>query len=296
MSAPLALRIAIDRTRHTEALFDGRVRSDRVALHFVAAKPITRAFRRMARELEFDACEMALATAAMAAAQDRPFRMLPAPLLREVPHRTLVCRRDTALDDPARLAGSSIAVRAYTQTTVVWLRGILRHEYGVDTDSVTWLTQEDSHVAGFPVQANERRIDPGLELHDLLARRMAKAAITLHLGGHPDICTVLADPVQAARTWEERLGMQPVNHLLAVRTALLEAHPWLGRELVRLLEAARRAGTPDGSDPMPWNRAGAALLLRYAWEQGLTPRLYAPEDVFAYTAGEVLADRSAALS
>ena len=59
MPDPLRLRTAIGPYPHVHALRDGSVGSSRVTLEFVEVAPITRAFRRMARDMEFDLCEMA---------------------------------------------------------------------------------------------------------------------------------------------------------------------------------------------------------------------------------------------
>ncbi|HEY0295405.1 MAG TPA: ABC transporter substrate-binding protein, partial [Bordetella sp.] len=127
MSA-LVLKIAIDRTPLTQALFDGAVASERVAFDFVEVKPITRAFRRMARALEFDACEMALVTLAVAHRFAIPLTGIPAVLLREYPLSKLLCLRDSPVRQAADLRGRRIAARSYSQTTVVWIRGLLETE------------------------------------------------------------------------------------------------------------------------------------------------------------------------
>lgn len=277
----LLIRTAIDRTPLTEALFVGRISSPRVAIEFVPVKPITRAFRRMVRDLEFDVCEMALATQAIAHAFGKPIALLPAPLVRETPLESLVCLKTAPFRDPGELAGKRIAARAYSQTTAVWLRSILRHEYGVDPASVVWLTQEDSHVAELPVFPGEVRLEPGMTLDAALETGLADAAVTMHLGRHAAIRTVLDHAAQAGAGWQARHGLQPINHLVALQSRLLQAHPWLGAELVRLFEASRRAAAPDGADPMPWDAPGAALLLHYVAEQRLTPVAYGLDALFA---------------
>jgi 4,5-dihydroxyphthalate decarboxylase len=272
----LTLKIAIDRTRYTEALFDGSVTSDRVALDFITVKPITRAFRRMARSLEFDACEMALATLAVAHGYQIPVQGVPAVLLREYPLAKLVCLRDSPLHSPAELRGRRIAVRAYSQTTAVWVRGLMQTEYGVQPQDVTWLVQEDSHVAQLGPLPTEQALPPGLEIYDALASGVADAAITLQLGSHPNIRTVIPDAEQVMRQWFARHGAEPINHLLVVKTELLARHAWLRGELASLFERARRAanGNADAPDPAPYSAAGADLLLGFCSMQGLTPRAY----------------------
>ena len=113
------------------ALKDGAVASDRVGFDFVEVEPVTRAFRRMVRTLEFDLCEIALTTHAQARAYGKPITALPVVLLRGLHHGALVCRRDSPLRGPADLAGKRIGVRAWSQTTGVWVRGILHDEYGI---------------------------------------------------------------------------------------------------------------------------------------------------------------------
>jgi 4,5-dihydroxyphthalate decarboxylase len=275
----LSLKLAIDRTPYTEALFDGSVRSERVSLDFVEVKPITRAFRRMARELEFDACEMALATLAVSHRFGIALSGLPAILLREYPMPNLVCLKSAPLESARDLRGRRIAVRSYSQTTAVWVRGILEAEYGVPASEVTWLTQEDSHVSELGVQPFEAPLGEGVQLYDALAGGLADAAVTLHLGSHPDIRKVVPDVEAAGQAWFAQRQAQPVNHLLVVKSDLLREHGWLAAELSTLFERARRHGREQ--DPAPWNRQGAALLLDFCARQGLTPTAYAPETLIA---------------
>ena len=275
----LTLKIAIDRTPYTEALFNGSVASERVDFDFISVQPITRAFRRMVRALEFDACEISLATLAVAHRFDIPITGIAATLMREYPLSKLVCLQDSHLRRAADLRGRRIAVRAYSQTTAVWVRGLLASEYGVDAKDVVWLTQEDSHVSQLGQQPSEQPWTDSIPLYDALASGVADAAITLHLGGHPDIRTVLPDAERVCQDWFARQQAQPINHLLTVKSSLLREHDWLAAELTTLFERARRFA--DGSDPARWNNEGASLLLQFCAQQGLTPHLYSPETLLA---------------
>ena len=127
----LTLRAAIASYPHAAALKDGRVQSDRVRFDFEEMPQITRAFRRMVRTLDFDLCEIALTTLAQAHAYGKPITGLPIVLMRGFHHGALICRGDSPIGGPADLAGKRIGVRAFSQTTGVWLRGILLSEYGV---------------------------------------------------------------------------------------------------------------------------------------------------------------------
>lgn len=110
---------------YTLPLKDGRVGSPRLELDFVDVWPANRAFRPMVNQLAYDVSELALVTYLLARALDRPIVSVPVVLMQQSAYRMLLCRTDSPLRDARDLAGKTIAVRAYTQTTGVWLRGEL---------------------------------------------------------------------------------------------------------------------------------------------------------------------------
>ena len=91
----LTLRTALGKSPLVRALKQGAIASDRVAFDFVDVDPVTRAFRRMTRAMEFDLCEIALTTHAQARAYGKPITALPVVLLRGLHHGALICRRDS---------------------------------------------------------------------------------------------------------------------------------------------------------------------------------------------------------
>ena len=179
MPEPLVLRTALGLSPLVRALKDGRITSDRVRFDFVDVEPVTRAFRRMTRAMEFDLCEMALTTHAQARAFGKPITALPVVLLRGLHHGALICRRDSTLRGPADLVGKRIGVRAWSQTTGVWVRGVLRDEYGVAHDSMTWVTEEDAHVQEFVDPPFVQRMAAGQDLRAMLLSGEIDAAVAL---------------------------------------------------------------------------------------------------------------------
>src|SRR5271157_5733190 len=179
MTVPLILRTALGKSPLVGALKQGIVTSDRVGFDFVEVDPVTRAFRRMVRTLEFDLCEIALTTHAQARAFGKPITALPVVLLRGLHHGALICRRDSPLHGPADLPGKRIGVRAWSQTTGVWVRGILQNEYGVAPDSMTWVTEEDAHVQEFSDPPFVQRIAAGQDLRTMLLAGEIDAAVAL---------------------------------------------------------------------------------------------------------------------
>jgi 4,5-dihydroxyphthalate decarboxylase len=275
----LVLRTALGKSPLVRALKQGAVASDRVSFDFVEVDPVTRAFRRMTRALEFDLCEMALTTHAQALAYGKPIRALPVVLLRGLHQSALICRRDSPLRGPEDLIGKRIGVRAWSQTTGVWVRGILQDEYGIAPEAMTWVTEEDAHVQEFADPPFVQRIGPGQQLPAMLVSGEIDAGIALTIEP-PQVRPVIPDADAVAAEWSRRTGVFPINHVVVVKTALLAEHPWLADELMRLFVASReRSGeaTPYGIDA---NRPAIELLMRYASRQGLIPRAYAVDELF----------------
>ncbi len=302
MAIPVTLKIAVGPYDHVRALRDGSVRSDRVKFDFADVDPITRAFRRMARDLEFDVSEMAITTHALAHAFQKPITALPIVLSRGFHHGAVVCTHASDIRGPADLVGRKVGVRAWSQTTGVWIRGILKSEYGIKPSAMTTVTEEDAHVREYQDPPHVVRAAAGKTLRGMLLAGEIDAAIALRPVPDPkEFTSVIPDAGRAAAAWYRKTGVYPVNHVVSVKTSLLREHPWLGAELLSLFTAAKEqaraqasAPPPDsaearlralvGDDPLPYgmarNRAGVEMLLRFAAEQTLTPRAYRPEEIF----------------
>src|SRR5713226_7335566 len=148
MAAPLTLKTAIGSYPHTLPLKDGTVTSPRLCLDHVEVAPANRAFRPMVNQLAYDVSELALVTLMLARACDRQLVGVPVILMQQSAYGMLLVTADNPLRDPRQLAGRTIGVRAYTQTTGVWLRGMLHDQFGLGPDRVNWLTFEAAHVDG----------------------------------------------------------------------------------------------------------------------------------------------------
>ncbi|HEX3991949.1 MAG TPA: ABC transporter substrate-binding protein [Acetobacteraceae bacterium] len=290
----ITLHAALADYPHVLALKDGSVGSDQTAFAWETVTPITRAFRRMVRTGDFDLCEIALTTLAQAKAFDKSLTGFPVVVMRGFHHAALMCRVGSPLRGPEDLAGKRIGVRAYSQTTGVWLRGILLDSYGVDHRSITWVTEEDAHLQEYRDPANVVRISPGQSLGTMLLSGEIDAAIALTGLDPASVRTVIPNADEAAADWYRQTGAYPVNHVVCIKTVLLQEHPSLGDELMRLFAAAKTAARGPsaearfapivGPDPLPYgleaNRPSIELCLRYAAEQGLVQHVYTPEQLF----------------
>ncbi len=290
MQVAVKLRAAIGPYAHLRALRTGGVASSRIAFEFVDVAPIARAFPRMLRTQEFDLCEMAVTALAQAHAFGKPVTGLSAVVMRGFHHGALVCPVGSPLRGPAELVGRRIGVRSWSQTTGVWVRAILQHEYGVRPEAVRWVTDEESHAVEFRDPPFVTRAPAGADLAAMLLNGEIDAGIALRGVDASRMRSVIPDADAAAADWFRRTGIYPVNHVMSVRQELVAAHAWLPGELMVLFAEAKRVAPPApdpvvGDDPLPYglaaNKSAIETAMRFAAEQGLIPRAYAAEELFA---------------
>ena len=279
------LRAALGAYRHTAALRSGQVASAKLRLQFADVSPVNRAFAPMVREGRFDVCEMAIATFLQAKAYGKPLVLLPVTMAARFQEAALLCRADSPLRGPADLLGRRVGVRAYSQTTGMWLRGILAEDHGVPSNAVRWVTFEDAHVAEYRDPPWAERAPAGADMLAMLRAGELDAAIVGNdVPNDPGLRPVFPDPDAAAEAFWRKHGFVPVNHLVTVRGELAE--PDLIAEVLRMFRDAKGAAPSGagGRDPLPAGRAALRpaieLALRFSAEQGLLPRRFGIEEVW----------------
>ena len=86
--------------------------------------------------------------------------LLPAVVMGRFQHSHTLRSTATPPFGPGDIEGKRIGIRSYTQTTGIWVRGIFKHEYGVDLNKVTWVCNDDGHLAEFRDPPNVERTPP----------------------------------------------------------------------------------------------------------------------------------------
>lgn len=238
----------------------------------------------MVNQLAFDVSELALVTLLLARAMDRPLVGIPVVLMQQTAYGMLLVPHNSPLHEPQQLNNRTIGVRAFTQTTGVWLRGMLHDQFGLDLDSLTWLTFEAAHVDGFVDPPNAHPAPSGATVVDLLRSGAIDAAAGLEPRDYPDLRPLMPNATQLEQDWIRESNIRPINHTLVVRQDISGAHPWVRDELFNLVGAAKRCvPTPSPVDGLEANRGPLTTLARYAFEQHITPRTLSPEELFPAT-------------
>ena len=287
------LRTNLAEYKVTQALRDGRVSSDLVRLDFCGPTPAHNGFKAMVRENAFDAGELAIVTFLQAKAYGKPYVLLPAPISGRFQHHCAGFNIDFGHLDPKDIEGKRVGVRTYTQTTALWIRGILRHEYGVDLDKVTWMTLNDGHLAEYTDPANCQRLPKGSSIPDMmLDGQLAAALLGEDMPRDARVRTVVPNAQDAAKDWFAREGVVPINHMFVVHQDISRQRPDIVRELYRMIVDSRAqadGGVPAVFPPigLEANRKGIQLAIDWALDQRIIPRRLSVDELFDDVTGSL---------
>ena len=274
----LRLRTLLGDHPCTAALKNGSMKSDSVTLDFAEYSPTNKGFKPMVREGAFDVSEMAIVTYLMAKSFGKPMVLLPNVVLARFQHAYALYNAKQGTLKPIDLNGKRIGIRSFTTTTGAWLRGILANDYGVDLDSIDWVTFEDAHVAEF--QDTTARAPQGKEITQMLL----DGELDVVLGEKvecPGVRPLFPDIVAEEKSWLAKHGVVPINHMVVVSQALSETHPQAVREVFGLLqEGAALAPTAAPRFCADEMRRSLELIIDYTAQQGLIPRAFEVDELF----------------
>jgi 4,5-dihydroxyphthalate decarboxylase len=259
----------------TAALKNGSIKSDLVEFDFADYSPTHKGFKPMVREGAFDVSELAIVTYLMAKNFDKPMVLLPDVVMARFQHGYAFYNAKHGSLEPAGLNGKRVGIRSFTTTTGAWLRGILANDYGVDLNSIDWVTFEDAHVAEFVDTTKRAPADKQIvqmlvdgELDAILGEKVE----------HPDLKPLFADVKAEEARWFAKHAVRPINHMVVVSQQLSDRYPEIVCEVHRMLsEAANSANARFRAAEM---RRSLEFITGYTAEQGLIARRFAVDELF----------------
>src|SRR5207302_4788518 len=117
-----------DRTR---PLIDRRVRPEGIELDIKLLRP-RQTFQRMLDDREFHVSELSLASyAALKGRGQCGFVAVPVALSKIFRHSCIYVRTGSGIASPGDLRGKRVGTSQWSSTGLVFMRGMLQHDYGV---------------------------------------------------------------------------------------------------------------------------------------------------------------------
>ena len=217
------------------------------------------------------------------------------------------------IDKPSDLNGRRVGVQSWFTSAALWSRGILEDDWGVDIRSITWVAEHAEGAADWkpPSWLKLEMAPKGSRQFDELAAGRIDAALTTGVWApdvHPNVGFLFPNYAELERDYFRRTGFFPIMHTLLIRNAVLEREPWVAMSLFNAWMESKRLCYKElewqrvhmtslwyralreeetalaGEDFYRWGfvkgRAEVNRMLEYAHRYGLTPRKFAPEEMF----------------
>jgi 4,5-dihydroxyphthalate decarboxylase len=299
---------------HIRALADGRIQIDGVELKFVHLSPPSQIFLRMLHDEAYEASEMSLSNYMIALGKgDRRFVAIPVFPSRVFRHSYIWIHAQAGIERPEDLKNKKIGIADYSMTALLFVRGLLQHQYGISPQDVHWFRRRAEHVAiEMPAGIRIDNIGKDETLDDLLeSGKLDALAVTspprAFLRGSPLVRRLFPDSRAVEAVYYRETGIFPIMHMIVLRRALCDEVPSIARRLTEAFEAAKKLafeGYEEGLSSLPWanldleyarqifgenvypygvkkNLATLEAATLYSHEQGLTKRKFAVSELFA---------------
>jgi 4,5-dihydroxyphthalate decarboxylase len=286
MSKKLELTLAVGDYEITRALQDGSVKADGIELNVLTQMDSTTRHWRFLRNQDFDVAEVSCSSYIASKDKDFGFEAIPVFLHRRFRHGFIFINTSKGITKPSDLIGKKIGLKQYQSTAILWLRGLLDHEYGVPFKSIEWFTELDESIEFTkPEGLKLQKIRDDQSIEKMLAEGEIDALI------HPDLIQPLIDKdprvgrlfpnyKEEEMAFYKRTEIFPIMHTMGIKREIVEKYPWAPINLFHAFNKAKDVAMKRMENPrivpLAWYREAweeqEALLGPDPWENGLTDK------------------------
>jgi len=212
---------------------------------------------RMMRHLEFDVCEFSMASYMLAKdlGQAR-YTAVPVFPHRRMRHSFFLINKDSGVKTPKDLEGKRVGLRTMQNTASLWMRGILKEEYGVDLAKITWVSQDEEDIPfELPKWTKHERTPKGETLDSMLAAGTLDCAMYPDLlpsfvhGMSPNLGRLFPNAKAEEMAYWKKTGFFPIMHTLVIRDELLKENPWVAKSIFKAFEKSKAEAWKSMLDP-----------------------------------------------
>jgi 4,5-dihydroxyphthalate decarboxylase len=311
------LTIACGNYDRTAAIRDGRVKVEGCAVNYLPLYP-EEVFHRAFKFNEFDVSELSFSSfLRTTAAGTSPYIGIPAFVSRIFRHSGIYIRADAGITRPEDLRGKRIGVPEYQITAVVWMKGMMQHEYGVRPDEIHWRNggqEQPGRGERTPLKdipgLDLKPLEPGQTLVGMLREGELDALFTARapssfLKGEPHIARLFPNTREAEKDYYKKTKLFPIMHLVGIKKTLVEQHPWLATSVYKAFLEAKALAMIDLCDvnalmvTLPWLEAETketmAVMGEDFWKYGVHENMPEIEALTQYSFEQGLIDRKPAV-
>lgn len=281
----LSLTLACGNYEIVRALREGTVQPEGIDLNILTDMDSTTRHWRFLRQNQFDVAEVSISSYIVSRDRGLPFRSIPVFLHRRFRHGFIFINTTKGITKPTDLIGRRVGVKSYQVSAILWLRGMLEHEYGVPHKSIEWFSELDEDVEFTPPEGLRlTRIADDKSIETMLAEGEIDALL------HPDIIDPILDkdprvgllfPDYKAEeiAYYKKTGIFPIMHTMGFKADLVERHPWIVPNLYKAFEEAKAIAMERLFNPrvvpLAWYQNAweeqEEVLGKDPWQYGMTP-------------------------
>ena len=278
-----------------KALIDGRVQVEGCDFHYEKAGIAKLNSAAIGGNHDWEVQEIGLHPYMLAYANGglRDYSLIPVFPLRTFRHKSIFVRSDGGIEKPSDLRGKKVCVSAYSQSSLVWIRGILEHEYGVKPSDMQWVIS--SKASEGKASKNESVRPKGVPTEDgpagkdeseLLVEGAVDAVFAAkepqaYIDGNPIVKRLFPDSRATEHAYFEKTRIFPIMHAVAIRNDVIEKYPWLPKRTFEAYSQAKSLMYINMRDvgwvmvALPWFAQELEdtrkLMGDNFWPYGLTP-------------------------
>ena len=284
MSKKLPLTLACGDYEIVRALKEGTVKPDGIDLTVLTAMDSTTRHWRYLRGNEFDIGEVSCASYLTARAQGATGAAIPVFLHRRFRHGFVFINTKKGIRKPTDLIGRKVGVKQFQATGIVWMRGILEHEYGVPHKSIEWFSELDETVDFRPSPelkltrlANDQSVETMLaegELDAVIHPDLIKPMVQ----GDPRVGRLFPNFKDEEISFYRKTGMFPIMHVMGIKQEIVDRYPWVPINMFHAFNEAKAIAMKRMENPrvvpLAWYREAweeqEQILGKDPWEYGAT--------------------------
>lgn len=297
-----------------QPLIDRRVRVDGADLSFVTNLDSFTRHSRFLQGGEFDVAELSGSSYLMAKDRGLAIDAIPVFPHRRFRHGFVFINTAAGIKSPKDLARKRVGVKSFQATAMLWIRGILEHEYGVPHRSMEYFSDLDEDIPfDLPKGLKLTRLPAGKKIEQMVVDGELDAVlhtdmIPAMVAKDKRVARLFPNHLAEEKAYFKRTGIFPIMHVVGIRQSLVERYPWLPVNLYKAFEEAKaeamqrmlnprivplawynefREEQEELLGPDPWeyglsdrNKTGLAAMIGYSHEQGLIGRNLPVEELF----------------
>lgn len=315
----MQLTVAGYKVNRVRSLANGQVKIKGCNINFIQAAIGDMNQSTFSGKQPYDISEIGLHPFMLAYANEnfRDYVLLPIFPVRIYRHKSIFIRNDKGIKSPEDLKGKTIGTPGYSSSSLTWIRGILKDEYGIKPEDLNWvISNKDSSADAAGKISKQEQVAPkgisikmgtaGLDESELLVTGEVDALFhaaepNAYIEGNPIVERLFQDSRRTEQAYYKKTGIFPIMHTVAVRKSLLDENPWLA---LAIFNAYSESKTQDYAfmrkygwvfDSLPWYgqefEETKKLMGANFWPYGIEPNRKTLETLFRYSYDQGLSSR-----